>query len=535
MYHYKRPYLRNNITIYHNKQTNTAMKNIDYNTCDFKYTPLYFELSNCNEDKAIELINNGCKINYQDKNFNNTPIGIAFLLKLYKVLNKLLELDIYIDYNNDELLLKFITEYSNINFELFAKKLIEHNLTINDNVIKKYVDEYIINNKNYNYLKNIFNVCLKYPTIIDVNYLLDNIYKYYTVIDNDFIKNYINDENYQILENIYNYNNNNLKFTIQYNDNTLKYFLQFFNNKVNSIFKVLLKTGFKIDTTKYDYYYSYNEIDTSLLYFVINNSKNDNLYNMLEYLLNNGLYYNYSLCKYYTLNLNEINKGFLNIGIGIDYNYDKNKSIKDIIIKPPKSGLTMLGHDPLIDALKNKNIKMATLLLDKNININKCYFSAVYFAIQYGYEDILDCLIKKDADISGDLEDFHYSYIYQALYNYNYKVALKLLQNGAKYDYNFKYFYESILAYVLKECKRRDIYNSCKYNIECLVEGKRYNKYFNIFCPKHKNPNQDNEQKEIINFLIKNDNRYNKFIIYIKDANIPDIEDIINNNKNKND
>ena len=160
----------------------------------------------------------------------------------------------------------------------------------------------------------------------------------------------------------------------------------------------------------------------------------------------------------------------------------------------------MLGHDPLIDALFYKNPKIAKFLLDKNIKINRCYFSAVYWTINNSYDDILEELIKKGADICCDRTDIKFSYIFEALILNDYKYVLKLLQSGAKYDYQFDTFEKSLLYYVITDCK--NFHND-------------YTQWYNSYHNYDKNRNlklkQITEKNQVIQFLINNDHRYDNY------------------------
>ena len=465
----------NNITYENNK--------IDYNTCDFEWTPLYSALNNGEEEQAIKLIKEGCCINYPKNSFINTPIGLALLLRLFNIVNILLSKDVYVNYNDNEIVNKFIKEFDNIHYYDFLNNYLIHADKLNDQIIT---------------------LCLKSYSLINTQLFMNILYDYYPIIDNNFIKKFINEKNYNVLEHF------NDKFKFNYNDETLINFItdKQYKQEINNVFKTLIKTGFKVNKDKN----SNNLSNKSLLYHIINNSSNDSLFDIVEYLINNDIYIDnhlytdiisYELDSYIYKSLNYNNKmeeinNFFNVEVNIycppdalvsvyNYYYVEDMTImynklkkeyehdKITQINYPKSGLVLYGVDPLIDAIRYKNKKIAKLLIDKNIKINRCYYSAVYFAIAYEYDDILDELIKKKADISGDLDEIKYSYIFNTLYTSQYKYTLKLLQNGAKYDYTFDKFEDSLLFYAL-------LFN--KYNIT-------------------------NEFMEVIKFLFKNDKQYN--------------------------
>lgn len=459
MYNKDQKYYHNSKVIIYKNDKET----IDY-TCDFKLTPLFLSLNNNDEEESIKLINNGCRINYDD-NFENTPIGLALLLRLFKVVNLLLLKDVYINYNDTTILNNFFNVSRYIDFNIFIDNLFKHNIPLN---------------------KDIINICINSASLINFNQFLDKLYDYKPIIKNDFIKLFITDKNYNVLLSLFNYNNNGNKFKLEYDDTILKYMLNY-KKKINDVFEILVKTGFKPKIEKYDTY------KNSLLYNVINCSHNDNLLNIIKYLLDNNVFINYDLIE------DNFMKGYSKSFIYQKlmkkcYNKFYNVYNLEETIQKPKYDFIIVGHDPLIDAIHHKNKKITKLLLDNNIKLNNCYYSAVFYAIEFSYEDILDELIKKGANISSDLENVQYSYIYQALNNYQYTYALKLLQNGAKYNYKFDNFKYSLLYYALQKCKS---YYFCGGDEKC-----------GVICHNCDTLGQKDDQQNIISFLLNNDTRY---------------------------
>jgi len=494
MYNRQKHFHKSNVIIHKNNKSNNQINSIkepiDYNTCDFNLTPLFLSLNNSDEEECIKLINNGCRINYEN-NFEDTPIGLALLLKLYKVVNLLLSKDEFIDYNNKDTLNKFFNESRNIDFNVFIDNLFKHNIPLNEDII---------------------NICIKSPSLINFKQFMDKLYDYNHVINNNFIKSYINNKNYNVLLSLYNYENNGNKFKLEYDDTVLKHMLSY-TNEINDIFEILVKTDFKPETKKYDSY------QNSLLCSVINCSYDDKLFNIIKFLLDNDIFINYDL------KIGEIKEGYPKSLIyqklmnnqynGVNSLYNTND-----IIQLPKSGFNVVGFDPLIDSIRYKNKEITKLLLDNNIKLNNCYYSAVFYAIEFSYEDIFEELIKKGANISGDLEEIQYSYIFHALINHKYKYALKLLQNGAKYDYDFNNFDNSLLYYAI-QLNINQFY--CK-------DAKQFGCKIN--CHKCDLKEQIGEHHEIIRFLLMNDTRYttemiNEFYNKYGKGFIIDIEDLI--------
>lgn len=102
----------------------------------------------------------------------------------------------------------------------------------------------------------------------------------------------------------------------------------------------------------------------------------------------------------------------------------------------------------LIEQIKKGNIENVRFLLDCNVNPNNSYMAEypIYIASKYNKADIVDLLLQNGAKLDRGF----YSELYEAVRNKNPELAVLLIENGAKVNYQDSITTNTILYMTLK-------------------------------------------------------------------------------------
>lgn len=429
------------------------------NKKDFMYTELFNALFNKYYDNANKLIDMGVKVDYPENNFDETPLGILIKYldessdnekdKINNLIQKLIDKDIKMDYEDD---------------------------TYNNYKIFKYLSQLILNEK---YYKNFIEFVKKY-------YVKNNILKF------NVIKNVIDISNYNILNII---QNNNI--TIDYEQKRIRKNQKTKNKEDNNCNTNMMKKYYELvemmnkikqnNKQELSSLLIYNEeetneeeidendpnycLDHSLIFSIIKCSSNSNVkFNAYNVLINTGYKLetiDYNELLKYTINYSclEIFKSLLDKGIKINIDVF-NLLLKKLI---PSSESVFIQKDifDLIYNLIETSIKLNDESIDLIIQLDDLklfYFSIHKFtdfndnnfekfiktAIKSNNKQIIKELIKLGAKLEKEsATTYKDSYIYQAILNKNYKLALFLIDNGAKINFNDYKFKDTLLYSVM--------------------------------------------------------------------------------------
>ena len=97
---------------------------------------------------------------------------------------------------------------------------------------------------------------------------------------------------------------------------------------------------------------------------------------------------------------------------------------------------TVSGTTALIKALRNKQIEIARLLIEKGANVNMVDISAktpLLMAVLINSVDAIDLMIKSGASLTYSNDPYFPSYMHYAVLRES-KIVLSLLRHGAKFD-----------------------------------------------------------------------------------------------------
>jgi len=418
------------------------------NKKDFIHTELFAALFNRYYNKAIKLIEMGVKVDYPENNFDETPLGL--LLR-------------YIDESPEK-----ETEQINIILEMLIDKNIKINYEkdpYNNYRIFTYLAKLISNEKYHN----------SFITFIKKYYIKDNILKF------SIIKPFININDYNIL-NVIQKNN----ITIDYEQKKVKKdqeleTKQYIQNNIINYYEMLeLLNDIKQDRNKLlqsekeeqidenDPNYIY---DQSLIYSVISNNliNPKAKFDAYNALLNTG--YKLESAKYEELLKETIKFNCLEIFKSLrDKGAEINIETFNLILEKlsPSNGSIVIQKDMfdliynLIDTIK-LNDKSIELIIQLN-DLKLFYFATHKFtdfnnnnfekfikaAIKVDNKQIIKELINFGARLEKETATTYIdSYIYQCIKNKNYKLALFLIDNGAKINFNDFNFKDSLLYSVM--------------------------------------------------------------------------------------
>ena len=413
------------------------------------YTELFLALFNRNYNNAIKLINMGAKVNYPENNFDETPLGLLLHYavespekekeKINSVLDILIDKNIKFDYEKDSYnnyrVFTYLSQLvSNAkyheNFITFIKKYYTENNILLFSVIKPF-----INIADYNILNTIKNnnITIDYEqnkvkkdqeqeptkkqTFMNKYYeLLENLNKLKQEKNN--LQQSKQEEKEQIDENDPNYLlDQSLIFSIISSPNTPQTKFIAFN--------ALINTGYKLETEKYD----------ELLKETINN----NCLEIFKMLLDKGAKINTEI---FNLILKKLLPSSGSIFI--------QKDMFDLVYNLIKSSV-QLNDDSIELIILLDDLKLFYLIIDKYNNFNDNNFEKfIKAAIETDNKQIIKELISLGAKLEKEsATTYKDSYIYQCIETKNYKLALFLIDNGAKINFNDFNFKDSLLYSVM--------------------------------------------------------------------------------------
>lgn len=424
-YRYRNITVRNKIT--------PKSTNIDEN--DFKLTPLYKEIINNNEESAIKLINNGVRINYENKLTINTPFGLALRYKCYNVINELLNKDLYINIQDDILLKEAFTELNIDQLTKLSDILFKEIQNISYIQFNKWFDK-------YNY-KNLYILLKKGFTLENQHHILNTIL-------NDRVNNDLN----SLYDTLF-YLSKNIK--MRFRDSILYYAL--INNQ--KMAERLINDGCQLDYSQPDEYQIPNK--------------------------DNEIKYKKSIPS--PLIFSEKYQHKTEPFSKIEQEPEIDKKCKELI--NIYNNIDMYcKDDPLILACILNYTDIVKLLLSKNVPINKCYKNALYYAVINNNNELINLLQQKGLSLNDGITDIEHSYALSMIIKSENDLALRFIKNGENIDYKIDNFDKSLL-FIL--CYLNVKYYT-KQNDDKILFAKYYTRQIenNFLFKKRKHGEQEN-------------------------------------------
>lgn len=460
---YNKYYLNNYKIISNNK--NKDVKHILNSIIDD--TQSFYALFN-------ELIRRNIQLNYDDSKKDKIYGNLLYLCAL-------LDMTKFFHQNENNQI-----NYDNfVNIPLLIDYLIRNNIHNNNNIYKgiHLKDGFL------HYLLNNYNVL----NINQLNIMYELINQCYPnkVIDSVFIEQFININNYKVLNLLkdkYTFNLSNLlncisfNYTITYIDSIRMIYEQYNSTEYNKMIDTFINLGYTIKTDKYT---SYSE---SLLCSLISL----NLFDIAEKIIKvNNVYINYNN-EYIYINFNKSNFYPL-------YHLIKKYIENDNITNKPY--FTNILHYYL-----DKKVYCDNELIQYLINCNSNETEEILKLILSNYKNI---------DLTKDIHNFHNSFIYQTLINHKYNLTIILLENNAFCSYDFITFDQSLIYFVLKlinDAKDKDTKDKDTTNNKL---DKFYQPLINISNISENETSKDSKNNDynllinIIKLIYNKDNNYN--------------------------
>jgi len=184
---------------------------------------------------------------------------------------------------------------------------------------------------------------------------------------------------------------------------------------------------------------------------------------------------------------------------------------------------------PLILAIKNKNTKLAKLLINKGADTNitnRHDLNALFYAVENNNNEIIDLLFEKNPNIDVNTYDDYGNSLFDAFDKNNFKVFEKLIDNGIYLDVKNKKDKTIFEKINYKINNSKTITNELKYLKKLIQNGLKYSKeYLDLLNNNLKRldrtiddeRNYFNYPQNNYNELIENRNELNNLIENYKD------------------